>query len=550
MNIDYLYLPSENRLIEDFYQQFDSSFVSTLFSYNPWDGKSYERRYQILQERREEKLSRSELVQAFRSQYGHAKLHPQVERNLQRLEDQRSCVVIGGQQAGLLTGPLYTIYKAITIIQLAQREEKRLGVPVVPVFWIAGEDHDFEEVNHIWVRDLQGDIKKLSFQRRSSTTLNRYSVSSLPLDRPAMLQWLEQLSHQLPDTPYKVEWLQVSQTIVSSAKTWGQFFFEMMQMLFNRWGLLLIDSTNLVLRRLESKFFIRLIERNQQLREWFGKTEQSCKENQYQTPVKLEENHAHLFINIQGERYPLFNYQDIWMTRDGLYRWSTKELLRIAEETPERLSNNVLTRPLMQEYLFPTLASVCGSNEIAYWSLLRQAFALMDLEMPIVYPRTQITLVDPTSFKRMRRFQFTWEDLFFHFERKKEDWLNQKVEVDIDQLFQRANQDMEQIHQALVDQLEQHLHLQIHVIGKKNREKIKAQMDYLRKFVKQMVEQRFAIELRRMDELKTRLLPLQKPQERVYNFFQLWNNYGRKWFEQLVELPLLQKPSHHHLIQF
>lgn len=548
MNIDYLHLPWGNRLIEDFYQYFHSSFVSTLFTYHPWMEVSFRQRYQFLQEKRNEPFARSELVKVFRAQYGQERLHPQIEINLQRLEDKRSCVVIGGQQAGLLTGPLYTLYKAMTIIQLAKREEERLGIPVIPVFWIAGEDHDFEEVNHIWIRNVQEHVTKQSFHHHSPITMNRISVSCLQLDQSKMLKWLEELSDQLPDTPYKSEWLKTSQEIVSSAQTWGQFFFKMMQTLFNHWGLLLIDSTNIHLRRLESKFFMRLIKQNQQLRKIIGKTEQFCQGNQYHIPVKLEENHAHLFVNVNSERYPLFNHQDTWMTRDGMHRWSTEDLLNMAAETPEKLSNNVLTRPLMQEYLFPTLAFVGGSGEIAYWSLLKQSFELMGLEMPIVYPRVQITLVDQTSLKRIKHFQFTWKDLFLHFDRKKSEWLNEKVKVDIDQLFQKTNEEMDQVHHALIHQLEQHLNVHMNEIGGKNREKIKEQIRYLRKYVNRMVEDQYQTELRRMNEIVVRLFPLQKPQERIYNLVQIWNEHGLKWLDHLMEQPLLLKPNDHHLV--
>lgn len=548
MNIDYLHLPWENRLLADFYQSFDRSFVSTLFTYNPWREDSFRQRYQYLQKTRSESFPRRDLIKVFRAQYGRARIHPQIETNLKRLEDQRSCVVIGGQQAGLLTGPLYTLYKAITIIQLAQREEKRLGVPVIPVFWIAGEDHDFDEVNHIWIRDAHEQVKKQIYHLSSSRSFNRISVSHLTFDRSRMLEWLIQLSNQFPDTPYKDEWLRMSEAILSSVQTWGQFFFRMMQALFSKWGLLLIDSTNIDLRRLESKFFIRLIKENPQLRKIFLETNHNCQKNQYHTHVKILGNHSHLFIYIHGERYPLFHSQDRWITGEGFPDWSTEELLRMAEESPEMLSNNVLSRPLMQEYLFPTLAFVGGPSEIAYWSLLRRAFERMDLEMPIVYPRVQITLVDQTSSKRMRHFQFTWKDLFMHFEQKKREWLHEKVNLDIDQLFQKTSQEINQIHQSLIDQLEKHLPMHLGEIGEKNREKLNAQLRYLRNYVQRIVAEQYQTELRRMNEIVVRLFPLQRPQERVFNLIQFWNEHGLQWLDQLIQQPLLSRPNFHHLV--
>ena len=548
MYIKDLHLPWESKMLEDFYQCFDTSSISALFSYNPWIGENFHRRYQFLQEKRKEPFPRTELVRVIRTQYGQRNLHPQVELNLQRFEDERSCVVIGGQQAGLLTGPLFTLYKAATIIQLAKREEERLGIPVIPVFWIAGEDHDFAEVNHIWIRDFEGRVRKQSFDDPASPEGNRTPVSNLPIDQPKMLAWLEALSEQLPDTLHKSEWMKACEESISSSQTWGQFFLRMMQRLFDQWGLLCIDSNHQALRQLERKFFIKLIQQNQPLRESIRETEQFCKQHQYQVPVKVEENHAHLFVHVRNERFPLFNIQNRWMTRDGMHRWNTSDLLQVAEETPERLSNNVLTRPLMQEYLFPTLAFVGGTTEIAYWSLLKRAFSLMDLEMPIVYPRTKITLVDPTSSKRARHFQLSFKELLLQFEQKKDQWLNKQIKIDLDHLFQQAAEAIEQSHDQLVQQLEHHLAIHLRKVSEKNRAKIKEQLDYLQKYVKRTIQEQYQTELRRMDELAVRILPLQKPQERVYNLIQYWNEHGLKWLDQIVQQQQLLEPIPHHLV--
>lgn len=548
MYIEDLHLPWENVLIEDYYQRFDSSFVSTVFTYNPWSKESFHRRYQFLQKNRVEPFSRRELIKVIRSQYGQQRLHPQVELNLRRFEDERSCVVIGGQQAGLLTGPLYTLYKAVTIIQLAQREEERLGVPVIPIFWIAGEDHDFEEVNHIWIRDTKGQIRKQSVDRSFTNELYRAPVSSLPMNRTKMLIWLEELGNRLPDTLYKNEWMQRCEKVLASVQTWGQFFRRMMQGLFDQWGLLLIDSNHQELRRLETKCFLQLIHQNQSLQERIFQTAQSCQQHQYPNPVKLIEHHAHLFIHLHNERYPLFHQRDRWMTRDGKHQWTTDELLTIAEEEPQRLSNNVLTRPLMQEYLFPTLAFVGGRTEIAYWSLLKQAFSLINLEMPIVFPRPQITLVDSTSVKRARQFQLTFEDLFFHYEEKKNQWLKQKGLIDVERLFQQTDEEMIALHRALIQQLEQQLKIEIGDIGRKNWKRIQSQLRYLYRYVQRTIEEKHQTELRRMDELLVRVYPLQKLQERVYNLIQIWNEHGCHWLNRLVQQERILEPVSHHLV--
>lgn len=236
------------------------------------------------------------------------------------------------------------------------------------------------------------------------------------------------------------------------------------------------------------------------------------------------------------------------MTRDGKHQWTTDELLTIAEEEPQRLSNNVLTRPLMQEYLFPTLVFVGGRTEIAYWSLLKQAFSLINLEMPIVFPRPQITLVDSTSVKRARQFQLTFEDLFFHYEEKKNQWLKQKGLIDVERLFQQTDEEMIALHRALIQQLEQQLKIEIGDIGRKNWKRIQSQLRYLYRYVQRTIEEKHQTELRRMDELLVRVYPLQKLQERVYNLIQIWNEHGCHWLNRLVQQERILEPVSHHLV--
>lgn len=548
MNIDHLQIPYKNKLVADFHDHFQSSTIASLFSYNPWDEDSYLQRYQYLQMHRQEPFTRKQLVEVLRKSYGDEELPPTVEANLVRFEDEKSCVVIGGHQAGLMTGPLYTIYKAITIIQMARREEERLGVPVIPLFWVAGEDHDYEEVNHIWIRDLQENISKQVYASDPSRT-NRVAISSMKLDQKKMEQWVEHLSSQLPDTLYKDEWIHTCRQITTSVTTWSQFFVAFMRTLFDQYGLLFIDATNPHLRQLESHFFVKLIKRNEEIRRQLWSTGQVLNEQHYDVPVHLEANHANLFIEIQGERFPLFHQHDMWVTRDGMHRFTSQQLIQIAEQTPERLSNNVLTRPLMQEYVFPTLVFVGGAGEIQYWSLLKSAFSTVGLQMPIVYPRIGVTLVEPLAWKRIKTLGLTWDDVFFRLEEKREVWLHQQSKIDLNQLFQSTNDQIDQIYHQLLNTLQEELGEHIKEIGQKNRKNIKREIDYLHRYAAKMITAKYKHQLRRFDEIAVRLLPAQKLQERVYNLIQIWNQFGLSWLNQLIEQPLLTDQHEHILVR-
>lgn len=545
MNIDHLLLPWKNQLLEDYYDSSHSSSISLFFSYNPWKEINFQRRYQYLQDRKVS-VPRELLVQALRSYYGSQTLHPKVETNLNRLLDPKSCVVIGGHQACLMTGPLFTLYKAVTIIQLATREEERLGVPVIPVFWIAGEDHDYEEVNHIWICDLDQQLVKESLTH-SSSSINRRPISSIPIESEMMIQWLRKISQKLPDTVYKKEWLSACKQVIQSSQTWSQLFGQLMNLLFQHWGLLLMDAADVHIRRLETPFFIDLVHNNEQIGRQIQESAKLLKTHQYESSIHIEPDHSHLFIHLNEERFPLFRQGEVWMTRDGSQRFTTKELIQMAKTTPEKLSNNVLTRPLMQEFLFPTLAYVGGPGEISYWALLKDTFTLMGLQMPIVYPRSHITLVDQTAWKRMQQFQLEWSDLFYRFEQKRDEWLQKESTIDMNQVFEFADREIDKIYQKLIKTLKQNVGVHMEDIGLRNQKYVKKQLQYLRSYSERMIEEQYQHQLRRFDEIAIRLLPLNQLQERVYNLIQVWNQHGIQWLDDIIQQPLLT--GEHHLVR-
>src|SRR5690625_587283 len=118
-----------------------------------------------------------------------------VLENIERLQQKNSLVVIGGQQAGLLTGPMLSIHKIISIISLSKQQEKKLGVPVIPVFWIAGEDHDYDEINHIYTPAYN----KLRKHTYPSTTENKLSISNREINQEEIQRWVNQAFHGLEE---------------------------------------------------------------------------------------------------------------------------------------------------------------------------------------------------------------------------------------------------------------------------------------------------------------------------------------------------------------
>ncbi|GGA32528.1 putative cysteine ligase BshC [Kroppenstedtia guangzhouensis] len=536
MRVEDVYLEPDHPLVMDYLHLFHH--LEPFYDYNPGEDSAFVMRAERLN-RRETPVSREDLASVL-EQYHAGLEHPAVQANLDRLRRPDSLVVVGGQQAGILTGPLYTLYKGITLIQLARREEKRLNRPVIPVFWIAGEDHDLEEVNHLHLLS-GGNTEKIILPVETG---EKMPVSEVVPGRKQLEGWIRELGRRLPDTPHKSGLLDMLQEITRNEVSLSRHFARLMHRLFGRYGLLMIDSAFPALRRLEVPFFQWLIQHN----ETFGQAvlDQAARlqAEGYPVSVDLESDKAHLFLLVDGQRQALYRSPGgMFYTRDGGSRFSREQLLEQLWENPARFSNNVLTRPLMQEILFPTLAFVAGPGEISYWGLLRSAFRQAGLEMPILFPRTGITLVSRKAEKEMRRFRLTVDDVLHRLQEKKQRWLERQVHLDVEEIFSQAQTRMDAIYRPLIREISS-IRPDLESLGETNREKILEQVEYLKKETWKALKKREETDLRRFSELEAELLPKGLLQERVHNFIPWWNHFGEGWLEELVRSPLLSVHTH------
>src|SRR5699024_1774388 len=350
-------------------------------------------------------FKRNELVNALEemNEQWHA---PQATfRNIERLKDSNSVLVIGGQQAGMLTGPLYTIHKIISIIQFAKQKEAELNVPVIPLFWIAGEDHDFEEINHIFlpISELEGvSMKKVKLNQ---PVIERMPVSSIKVDEFKANKWLDDVFEHLQETAYTKEIYTRLKKCLDQSDTYVDFFAHVIFQLFQDEGLVLMDSGDRRIRAVEKEYFQAIIDHQPTISKGVYQTLHELKKQGYPISLDVEENSAHLFYHDHHERILLVrNEAGDWVGKNGEVKLTTAEIQHIATHSPERLSNNVVTRPLMQEMLFPTLAFIGGPGEISYWSVLKPAFHALRMKMPPVLPRLSITLVPRNVEKLLENY--------------------------------------------------------------------------------------------------------------------------------------------------
>lgn len=525
-------------LAEDYIHHFEK--VAERFDYHPWQDGEWARRADWLSSPREEQAPRSsvaEVLRAFNRKHGNN--HAAVQASLELLSREETLVVTGGQQAGLFTGPLLVIYKAVTVIRLAREAAAKLGRPVVPVFWIAGEDHDFDEVNHWYA--LTGQLAVERF-RLEHPTGKREAVSRLAFESWA--EALDKMEEWLQDSDFKPELMGRLRELADSSRTLTGFFAGIMGWLFGAYGLVLLDSDDPELRQLESPMFQRLLAGSEELNRCVLAGSEAVAGLGYTPQADQTSGQVNLFFYGDNcERTLLYRDGDGFTNRKRTLRVEGPELERLVREEPWRFSNNVFTRPIMQDYLLPVLAVVLGPGEIAYWALTREAFHQMNMRLPLVMPRLEFTLIEGTVHKHMEKFGLTYEVVMDRFDGFREEWLLDQGQYEVEELFSETRRRFLELYRPVLETVSS-LNPGLAKLGDTNKQKILEQIDYLRNRAADSLQSKYSSGLRQLDRIRLSLNPLSKPQERVYNVFAYMNKYGNGWIGELISTPYATDGGH------
>ncbi|QCT02227.1 hypothetical protein E6C60_1511 [Paenibacillus algicola] len=530
MNIIPEPLSGGSRLSYDYIHHYDQ--VSPFYGGSPWEPAAWKQRADWLSQSYGRYISRSALAGCLRSynDYVH-NTHVEVHKSLELLEKEDALVIAGGQQSGLFTGPMLVIYKAITIIQAARKAEAMLGRPVIPVFWIAGEDHDWDEVNHTYLPARDQGPSRI---RMDSEGASRTSVSYTPVSRTQWDEALKEIQQLLEDSPFKKDVLDVLQRASKHEELSGAFA-QLMGELFGKHGLVLMDSADRGLRALEKPVFEQLITRSDALTDAYKRAAGELESLSYEVQAEVHPDGANLFYVHEDKRLLLFKEEGRFTDRKGLVSFSEEELLDELRAYPERFSNNVLTRPLMQDAVLPVLGTVLGQGEISYWAITRHAFQELELQMPLILPRMSFSLVSPTLPKWMDKYNVSFQDIVQGLGEQRSRWLEEQDEVGLSDRFQETKAAFTALYEPLLQDLGR-LQPGLMRLGEVNHGKILEQMDYLLDRSRLALEQQHRAALRQWDCLETELMPLGRPQERVYNVFYYLNRYGMGLIDQLLSL--------------
>jgi bacillithiol biosynthesis cysteine-adding enzyme BshC len=460
---------------------------------------------------------RTILVESLKNQYKDLNTSNKVKANIQLLQKENTFTVTTGHQLNLFTGPLYFLYKIVSAINLAKQLKAEFPTDnFVPIYWMASEDHDFEEINYFnyrgkkirWNRESSGGVGRLSTDGLDEVL----SVFSKEISTPANANYLKGL--------FKKGYLEHN-TLTEATRF-------IANELFSKYGLVIVDGDDTKLKRQFLPFIKDELFKKTSYKE-VSKTITSLEKN-YKVQVNPRE--INLFYLSEGLRERIIFENNVFKVNDTNIEFSKEELEYELKLHPDRFSPNVIIRPLYQEVILPNLCYIGGGGELAYWFELKAYFEAVKVPFPILLLRNSALLISDKQKLKLEKLNISIEEIFL----KQQDLTNKKIkevsELEIDfskqrTFLERQFDDLEKI----AEQTDKSF------VGavKAQRKKQLNGLDNLEKRLLKAEKRKHQELTNRIQELQDELFPNQGLEERQRNFSEFYLEYGDQLIPKLIE---------------
>ncbi len=460
--------------------------------------------------------NRNTLVSVLNEQYQNVESSQLTKQHIESLNSGNTFTVTTGHQLNLFTGPLYFLYKIVSAINLSKAlKTKHPENNFVPVYWMATEDHDFDEINYFnfkgkkvqWNRDSNGAVGELSTEGLESV-FNLFSKELGTSKNGAFLKSLFERAY-------------LKHNNLADATRF------LANELFKDYGLVIIDANNTELKKqfipfienelLESTSFKAVSKTNEELSNAYG--------------IQVNPREINLFYLADNLRERIVFEKGVFKVNNTNISWSRSDILKHLNEAPERFSPNVIMRPLYQEVILPNLCYIGGGGELAYWFQLKTFFNKVDVPFPILLLRNSVLIQTEQQSEKLKKLNISLKDIFL----KRNDFINKKVReisnINID--FSEQKIHLEQQFLSLYKLAEQ---TDKSFLGSVKAQEIKQLkgLDNLEKRLLKAQKRKLSDVVSRMTDLQNELFPNQSLQERQANFSELYLEFGDQLIHQLV----------------
>ncbi|MGH9967355.1 MAG: bacillithiol biosynthesis cysteine-adding enzyme BshC [Pyrinomonadaceae bacterium] len=456
--------------------------------------------------------------------------------NIELLRDADCLAVVSGQQAGLFTGPLYTVYKALSAVKLAGCLRQR-NTKAVPVFWIATEDHDFPEVAK--AEFIGKDCRLASVEMPATLHQEGHPVGQVQLDESASAV-VDQLLELLPVSEFTGDLEALLRDAWKPGRGYGEAFARTMTSLLGHQGLIFLDPLDPTLKKLAAPLYASAASRAQEIANALEIRSRELEEAGYHAQVLASASTFPLFLHdSEGARHALTRADDgKYKAKDGDEAYSTEELARMAAAEPERFSPNVTLRAVVQDYLLPTVAYLGGAAEIAYFAQTAEVYRVLGRPITPILPRSSLTMVERHTSRVLERYGLSLVDLFAGPENVLSRVVEEHLGADTAKTFTKTE---ESVNQEL-DTLRGKLHAIDPTLAdalETGRRKINYQLEGLRSRFHRAQMSRDETAHRQLQRAFDQLYPEKDLQERHINITSLVARHGRyviDWIYNAINL--------------
>ncbi len=466
-------------------------------------------------------------------------------KNAELLAEDRTLCVIAGHQVSLLGGPLMIMYKAITVIKLASKLTESLGRTVVPVFWLATDDHDLAEADHVHLPDRDGRLIKIKYE--PAKPIIDLPMSDVVFDQNISV-FLDQVMELLQETEYRDELVERLRSCFAENQSIYSAFGNCLLRYLGKYGLVLVNPADVTLRIMARDILETEIKSFTDSQRLVTEANSQLMNAGYHVQVSRHERYLNLFL-YTGRRSRVGHEAGAYFIDGTDQRYTQDEILKLLDSDPAMFSPNVLLRPIVQSRLFPAIAFVGGPAEIAYSCQMGALFDHFGVTKPVVCPRLSATIIESRWRKFIEKHSLDLCRLQSY--ENREAMLTSVLEKS----FPKGLEDAFTVrHGAILSELKQ-VQALIESDGMLTRtfEQTRKKIDYELKAFREKVfkNHRKANEdfTRRFRRCAETLFPEQSVQDRHYSFIYFANKYGPRivdmihdsldidnWDHQIIEL--------------
>jgi bacillithiol biosynthesis cysteine-adding enzyme BshC len=445
------------------------------------------------------KTHRLTIHEVISEQYYGYSLSTKTQQNIAALKNENTFTITTGHQLNLFTGPLYVIYKILHVINLTETLNlENDGNTYVPVFWMATEDHDFEEINHATVFG-----KKISWEEKQNGPVGHYDLN----------QW-EVLQSTLHDLFAKHPDSEIHSIIDRyDGANFAEATKQLVHYLFNEYGLIIIEPNDKKLKKLFTSYLKEEI-----TTKFVEKSVSETFEVMEQLQIKPQANPRpiNLFYIEKGVRDRIIPNANGSLEIQSLGNLSLDQLNLLIEQSPENFSPNVLMRPLYQETILPNLVYVGGAGEINYWTQLKSSFEHVEQVFPLIQVRLSALLIEPTIQKKWQKLGFSWDELF----KPTSDLQKEYIKKNNHELLDFTS--LEDLTEQLIAQLNQQIlsvDTQLTKFSEAESSKLTKQIDSIKEKLVKHQKTHFEQAMKQIEDIHLKLFGTGSFQERTDNFF-------------------------------